>query len=101
MNKSAPKPATPGILTSTIAFVKKHAVVISVALFALLAGYILLLTNQLTTRIPDQTSVDTELSSVSRPKIEKTVVETILGLEDRNVEVKSIFQEARDNPFSE
>lgn len=101
MNKSAPKPATPSIITSFLAFVKQHAVVISIGLFALLAGYILLLTNQLTTRLPDQSSVDTELSGVSRPKIEKTVVDTILGLEDRNVEVKSIFQEARDNPFSE
>lgn len=101
MNKSTTKPQTPSALSELLGFVKKHALVLSFAIFACLAGYILLLTTQLTTMQPDQTSVDAQLSGVARPKIQKSVVDTILGLEDRNVDVKAIFEEARENPFSE
>lgn len=101
MKKSMTKPQTPSAIQQLVGFGKKHALVISFALFACLAGYILLLTNQLTTMQPDETSVDAQLSGVARPKIQESVVKTILGLEDSNVEVKAIFEEARENPFSE
>lgn len=101
MKKSMKKSQTPNTITEIVDFIKKHALVISFALFACLAGYILILTNQLTHMQPDRTSVDAEISSVARPKIQKTVVDTILGLEDRNVDVKAIFEDARENPFSE
>ena len=101
--KKLPQPTThsSGAISSVLEFIKKHAVVLSVALFACLAGYILILTNQLTAKQPSQSEISSELGSIARPTIDDSVVKTILGLEDRNIEIKAIFQEARDNPFSE
>lgn len=82
-------------------FIKTHAFVICVILFAILAGYILVLTNQLTKANPDQASIDSQLSGVPRPKIDESVVKTIESLEDRNIEIRAIFEEARENPFNE
>lgn len=101
MKKPNTKPQTPSAFTNIASFVKQHALVLSIALFACLAGYILFLTSQLTQMQPDQTSIDAELSGVARPSIDESVVNTITNLEDRNIEIKSIFEEARDNPFSE
>lgn len=83
-------------------FLRQHSLVICVALFAVLAGYLLVLTNQITNRQPNQTDVDTQLNSVAKPKkISDTTVNTMKNLEESNVEVKAIFDSARQNPFSE
>lgn len=57
--------------------------------------------NSLTTSDPTEESITQALSTVQRPKLDQTIVEKVQSLEDNSVEVKALFQEARDNPFSE
>lgn len=80
---------------------KRYAIIISICLFAGLTGYILALTNSITGEQPTQESIDTKLKSVPRPKIDQSIVNTILGLEDRNIDMQTIFQDARKSPFNE
>ena len=89
------------VTQSIISYARQHAVVICVALFSLLAGYLLVLTNRLATTEPDQASISSQLSGVPRPKIDKNVVKTIESLEARNIDMQAIFNDARDNPFNE
>jgi hypothetical protein len=42
-----------------------------------------------------------DLNTVQRPQIDERTVDRIQQLEDRNVEIRSLFEQARDNPFSE
>lgn len=81
--------------------IQQHLLLIAIIIFALLSGYILALTMQLSAAPPSEAAKTEEAKSVPRPRIEPSTVDTILSLEEQNVQVQSIFQEARDNPFTE
>jgi len=55
----------------------------------------------LTGREPSGADIDAKLQSVSRPKIDQTAVDKINQLQDNSVQVKSLFNATRDNPFHE
>src|SRR3546814_17707838 len=83
------------------AFLHRYLVIISIAIFALLCGYILMKATSLTSAEPDLSAKTEQTEAVARPKVDERVVDTIIGLEDRNVQVRTIFENARDNPFAE
>lgn len=66
-----------------------------------LYAYLVLQVNELTQTEADETEVLERLQSTSRPQIDQQAVDKILELQDQNVQVEVLFQEARDNPFSE
>lgn len=78
-----------------------HLVVISVVLFASLCAYLLVLATTLLQAQPKATDLTERANAASSPKVSKDIVETIEGLEDRNVQVQTIFEDARENPFTE
>lgn len=88
-------------LKSGFAFLQRHLFFVTVLSFALLAGYILFLTMQLSSAPPSAAKKQEQAQAVPRPRIQPSTVDTILSLEDRNVQTQAIFQEARENPFTE
>jgi sensor histidine kinase regulating citrate/malate metabolism len=88
-------------LKQILTTLKHHAILLTIIIFALLCAYILTLTMQLSTAQPTEASKKEEAKSVARPRVEPTTVDTILGLEEQNVQVQAIFEEARENPFTE
>lgn len=66
-----------------------------------LYGFLVFRINSLTTAEPTDDAITERLKTIQRPKIDKEVVDKIQNLEDNSVEVKTLFQEARDNPFNE
>lgn len=66
-----------------------------------LYAYLILQVNELTQAEADETEVLEQLHSTSRPQIDQQAIDRILELQDQNVQVEALFQEARDNPFSE
>ena len=56
---------------------------------------------QLSMAEPTQAAIDDKLQTVARPKFDQAVLDRIQQLQDQNVEVKSLFDQARNNPFSE
>lgn len=67
----------------------------------LLVTFIAFRINQLATLEPSQSAIDEKLQSVTRPRVDQDVLDQIQQLQDRNVEVQSLFDQARKNPFSE
>lgn len=67
----------------------------------LLVTFIAFRINQLATLEPSQSAIDEKLQSVTRPRVDQEVLDQIQQLQDRNVEVQGLFDEARKNPFSE
>lgn len=57
--------------------------------------------NQLTMQEPTPQAVSERIKTVQRIKIDKESIEKLEQLESQNIEVKSLFNEARTNPFSE
>lgn len=50
---------------------------------------------------PTDDQVEQVLKDVKKPRIDKAALAKIQQLEDQNVQVQTLFKQARDNPFSE
>ncbi len=70
-------------------------------LFVLICGGLVLRIGQLSRIEPTEDSVTEKLSSIKRPKVDAATLNKIQQLQDKNVDVKTLFDQARNNPFSE
>ncbi|HSX43774.1 MAG TPA: hypothetical protein VLF87_03790 [Patescibacteria group bacterium] len=50
---------------------------------------------------PSDDDVASKLQGVTRPKIDKATLDKIQELQDQNVQVQTLFKDARNNPFNE
>ena len=50
---------------------------------------------------PTAAEIEEKLQTVQRPKIDQAVLDKIELLQGQNIEVRSLFDQARKNPFSE
>jgi len=64
-------------------------------------GFLLWRIYNLTSATPDQATVDSKLQTVGVPKVDPTVVSKMQDLEDNSQSVQTLFDQARQNPFSE
>lgn len=80
---------------------KKYKTLFFILLLALIFGFLITRINSYAQTEPTQEAVIDELTTVQRPKIDENAIEKIEQLQDQNIEVKSLFDQARDNPFSE
>jgi len=72
-------------------------VLVVLALFA----FVILRIRTLVTTEPSQDAVNERLLTGQPVKIDTEAVERIEKLEESNVEVRTLFKQARDNPFEE
>jgi len=80
---------------------RKYTVFIFVMFFLGLYAFMLLRINTLTRQEPSFLAITEKLQTVKRPKLDKKLAEKIENLQAQNVEVKSLFEQARQNPFAE
>ncbi len=64
-------------------------------------GFLIFRINTLNNQEPADDDVTAKLKTVQRPKIDQSVIDKIQQLQDNSVDVKSLFNKARDNPFQE
>jgi len=64
-------------------------------------SFLLLRIGTLVNSEPSEDAVDEKLQTVKRPRIDEDAAKKIQQLEDENVEIQALFQQARDNPFQE
>jgi len=82
-------------------FLKRYIVVIGIALFCGLAGFLILQTTQLTTQPPSQGKLDAKLQAVSSPRISDETASVIESLGTQDIQVESNLGQGRENPFAE
>lgn len=80
---------------------KRYEVFLFIIFFALLYGFLIFRINRLSSMEPSDDAVSEKLQTVKRPKIDQASIDKIQQLQDQNVEVKSLFDQARSNPFAE
>lgn len=86
-------------LTIVWEFIKKYSHFIYFIVLACLVGYLVWHIDSLTRTEPDEEAVTSKFKTVQ--KIDQSTLSQIEQLKDQNVETKSLFEHARDNPFSE
>ncbi|HSW65600.1 MAG TPA: hypothetical protein VLI54_00485 [Bacillota bacterium] len=63
--------------------------------------FLVLRINQLSSAQPTVVEVDSKLQTIPQPKVDKNILAKIQQLQDQNIQVKALFDEARQNPFAE
>lgn len=80
---------------------KRYKTLFFIISLALIFGFLILKINTYAQTEPSEDAVTEKLTTIQRPKIDPNALAKIQQLEDQNIEVKSLFEQARDNPFSE
>lgn len=88
-------------LQPVLLWFKKYAVFIFVLVVLSVYGFLVFRINTLASQEPSDDAVTERLERVQRPKIDQDVLSKIEQLEDQNIQVQTLFQQARDNPFAE
>lgn len=76
-------------------------ILLSLILLVVLYGFIAWRISTLTNAQPDEATVASKLKTTSTPHIDQAVVDKIKQLEDNSVNVQTLFDQARQNPFRE
>ncbi|CAN5710630.1 hypothetical protein BH23PAT2_BH23PAT2_02990 [soil metagenome] len=80
---------------------RRFSVFIFIITVLSLYSFLVLHISSLTQIETNEQAVTEQLKTTKRPRIDQSAIEKIEDLQDQNVQVDSLFQEARDNPFSE
>lgn len=88
-------------LKPTVDFIKRYAVFMFVVLLMGLFGFLVFRINQYGQVEPSEDAVQEKLQAVQRPKVDQAALDKIQQLQDQNIQVHSLFDDARNNPFNE
>ena len=69
--------------------------------FMIIYGALVLEINHLSGAEPTQAQLDAKLKTVQRPTIDQPTLDKIQQLQDQNIQVQTLFDQARQNPFAE
>lgn len=87
------------IFSKFVAGLSRYGVVLFFILIAGVYGFVVLRINLLSNIQPSQSDIDAQTTSTSVPRIDPKVAEQLEKLEDNSVNVQTLFDEARNNPF--
>jgi hypothetical protein len=79
--------------------VRRFSFVLFISFVALLYGFVLLRINSLSNAQPSNNSVTSQVQAAQVPHIEESVVKHLESLHNNSVNVQTLFNEARSNPF--
>lgn len=85
----------------TAQWIFRHRVIVTIVSIVLLYSWLVLQINLLNRREPSDEAVAEKLQTVKRPRIDQQTIDKIQSLQDNNVDVRTLFKQARDNPFQE
>lgn len=84
-----------------LAVLRRYAVLIFILCFLGVYVFLVMRINSLSQVEPGEDLVAERLSESKQLKIDQSAVDKIKQLQGQNVEVQTLFKQARDNPFSE
>ncbi|MDL2341716.1 MAG: hypothetical protein QFB87_01390 [Patescibacteria group bacterium] len=94
-------PKVSNSVNETVSVLVRYKLIIFVLLVAGVYGYIVLTISSLANAQPTADQISAESRPIKSTKIDKQVILQLQQLQDNSVSVKTLFNEARDNPFQE
>ena len=88
-------------LQTALSHTYRYRKIIYFVFIAVIYGFILFRVNSLSTVQPTESALEAAAQSNKQPHIDKAIVQKIQELQDNSVGVKSLFDQARQNPFQE
>ena len=80
---------------------KVYASFLAVIAILLIYSFLVFRVSTLSQAEPDEAAVAEKSNTIKRLRIDQNSVDKLDDLEDQNVGVQSLFEEARDNPFQD
>jgi len=87
------------LLEKTTRAVSRYAAILFFLLVSGVYGFVLLRINTLVNAQPSQSDIDAQSTTTAVPRIDPKVAEQLQNLEDNSVNVQTLFNNARNNPF--
>ena len=95
------QPNVTDFANSTLTNLKHYKVVIFALLITGVYGYVVVTISSFASAQPTPEQVALQTSPIKSTKIDKKIVAQLQQLQDNSVNVKTLFDEARNNPFQE
>lgn len=100
MNKISFNPRTIiDTLGKVINRLRHYSLIIFIVFVSCLYGFLLFRVNSLSNAQPLATDVNEQIKAAAVPHIDQAVVNQLQSLQDNSVNVQSLFDQARSNPF--
>lgn len=80
---------------------RRYRVAIFVISFLGIYTFLIMQVNMLSSKEPDPATVNSQQQTTKRLTIDQGSIDRILELEEQNIDVRSLFEQARQNPFNE
>jgi hypothetical protein len=93
--------STKQLKQSTARLLAHYAVPLFVVVVAAVYAFLLLRVHMLNNVQPDPVTLSSSTKTLAVPRIDSATVKKIQELQDNNVNVQSLFNQARQNPFQE
>ena len=81
--------------------VTKYLGLILFLVFVAIYAFLVIRVNSLIAAKPTESAITEKLKTVQRPRIDEKAAAKMQQLEDQNVNVQALFNDARQNPFTE
>ena len=78
---------------------RRYSLISFIILIGLIYGFLLLRINTLSSQKPSEEAIAKQVKAAKIPQIDKEVVKQLESLEDNSVNVQTLFNQARSNPF--
>jgi len=88
-------------LSPALSFIKRYLTFSVIILFLASYAFLVYRINTLASREPTDDEITSALKALPLPKVDQPTINKIQQLQDQNVQVQSLFEQARNNPFSE
>ncbi len=86
---------------SVLHWLKRYRAILFIVGLISMYSVLVLRVNMLSNKEPSDSDVTAKLQSVHPPKLDPAIVTKIQQLQDNSVDVKTLFNQARNNPFQE
>lgn len=102
--KKDPKPSSQSLasrLTSLETYAAHYSVLLFLLLLLVVYGFVVFRIMSYSNVEPSQGEITSQVKAAATPRVSPTVVQQMLSLQDHSVDVKALFDQARNNPFQE
>jgi hypothetical protein len=89
------------LLINLLHWFKRYGLMIGLIIVSLMYAGLIIQINLLNRRQPTDEQVNEKLEKIVQPSINEDTVNKLKDLEENSKEVKSLFKNARNNPFQE
>lgn len=91
----------PALFAPVLSKIRQYGAFVVVLLVLGAFAFIIVRINYYATLEPSQAAIDEKVLHLQQTQINQEAIDKIEKLNDTNVDVKALFDEARDNPFHE